>query len=79
MFVNSMLSGHTLVSRLIDFVDRLRQNHRQVISSHSSDIFQQEIHQIEKVLADTRPSRIVRTATLSEPITEQQKIMDLAG
>lgn len=29
--------------------------------------------------APTRPSRIVRRSELLEPVTEQQKIMDLAG
>jgi hypothetical protein len=29
--------------------------------------------------APTRPSRIVRRLELLEPVTEQQKIMDLAG
>ena len=29
--------------------------------------------------APTRPSRIVRRMELLEPVTEQQKIMDLAG
>ena len=77
--MDSRISAQSLVSRLIDAVDRLRKDRRQVVSSQPSDIFQQEIHQIEKVLADTRPSRIIRTPTPTEPITEQQKIMDLAG
>ena len=77
--MDSVLSSRGLVSRLIDFLDRFRQDRRHVISSPPLDVFQQEINQIEKVLADTRPSRIVRQAASPESLTEQQKIMDLAG
>jgi hypothetical protein len=27
----------------------------------------------------TRPSRVIRKSSLGEPVTEQQKIIDLAG
>ena len=77
--MGTMLSGRVLVDKLADFIDWLVQGRRQVVSFHPIDTLQQEIHQIEKTLADTRPSRVARRATPLEPITEQQKIIDLAG
>ena len=48
------------------------------VSSPPVDAFYQEIYQIEQSLVDiaTRPSRPIRQ---SKPLTEQQKIIDLAG
>ena len=48
------------------------------VSSPPMDAFYQEIYQIEQSLVDiaTRPSRPIRQ---SKPLTEQQKIIDLAG
>lgn len=52
----------------------------QIIPTQTVDDLQAEIHHLEKTLANapTRPMR-ARNSKPIEPITEQQKIMDLAG
>ncbi len=78
--MGAIFSGRILVNNLMDLIDWVSQSHRQeVVSNYPIDAFQQEIHQIEKTLADTQPTRIIRKIKPLEPITEQQKIIDLAG
>ena len=51
-------------------------------ATDSSDALYEEIHHLKKALATapTKPTRAVRTNNESlEPVTEQQKIMDMAG
>jgi len=78
--MGTRLSGQALVNKLTDFMDWLNQERQIYTTPPSLDQFRQEIHQIEKTLADTRPTRVLRSANRPvEPMTEQQKIMDLAG
>ncbi len=77
-----MLPGRVLSDKLISFIGWLRQERGQDVSPYSGDAFDQELHQLEQTLNDvsTRPSSIVRRLNNSlEPITEQQRIIDLAG
>ena len=74
--MGTRLSGQALVNKLTDFMDWLNQERQIYTTPPSLDQF----HQIEKTLADTRPTRVLRSANRPvEPMTEQQKIMDLAG
>lgn len=52
----------------------------QVIPAERVDELYTEIYQLEKTLANapTRPMRLRNSRPL-EPLTEQQKVMDLAG
>ena len=77
--MNEMFPARVLFNKLVDFIDWINQERQRPISTHPIDAFQLEIHQIEKALADTQPNRIIRKAKPLEPITEQQKIIDLAG
>jgi hypothetical protein len=65
--------------RIVGIVDWLTQRRWQ---SHP-DTLHAEIYQMKKVLsnAPTRPTRAVRQSRNEsvEPVTEQQKIMDMAG
>lgn len=82
--MEAMSAGHTLVNRLINFVEESIEKRRQVVlppAIDALDTFQEEIYRIEQSLADmtARSNRVVRKPKLIEPITEQQKIIDLAG
>ena len=72
-------SQNSIAKKLTGFVDWLAQKREQPATE--SDTLHAEIHQLKKALsnAPTRPTRIVRKREAVEPVTEQQKIMDLAG
>ena len=74
------LLRHTLTEKLTAFVNQLSYNHdpREAVSTRKMDALQQEIYQIEQSLVEiaTRPNRVIRKP---QPLTEQQKIIDLAG
>ena len=68
--------------RISGIVDWLIQKRTNLTANDSSDKLYQEIHQLKKTLttAPTKPTRAVRGNNESlEPVTEQQKIMDMAG
>ncbi len=67
------------MEKLADFVNWLTNGHWQIVPTQAVDDLYAEIYHLEKTLASapTRPTQI-RKAKL-ESITEQQKIMDLAG
>jgi hypothetical protein len=67
--------------KLVNLADWLTQGQWQIVSSHHVETLREEIYQLEKTLASapTRPIRTVRHSKPLEPITEQQKIVDLAG
>jgi hypothetical protein len=74
------LQKYPLMEKLADFVRWVSKDRWQIISTNTVDDLYGEIYQLEKTLshAPTRPTRIRKAKSL-EPITEQQKIMDLAG
>ena len=68
------------MDKLAGFIGWLTNDRWQVMSAEMVDELYTEIYQLERSLANapTRPTR-VHTPKPLEPITEQQKIMDLAG
>lgn len=82
--MEATLTGRNIINRMIDFVDHFVEKRQQVRppqTINALDALYEEICRMEQALADmaTRPSRIVRNPKLVEPLTEQQKIIDLAG
>ena len=82
--MEAMFAGRVLVNRLINFVEESIEKRRQVMPPPTIDVLdalQEEIYRMEQSLADmaARSNRVGRKPKLIEPITEQQKIIDLAG
>lgn len=79
--MDASLPGRMFFNKLSEFVEQLIQKRQGVAPSQVMDVLHQEIHQIEQNLSNmsTRPSRAVRKTRSTEPMTEQQKIIDLAG
>jgi hypothetical protein len=79
--MNLTVQRHSVIEKLISFADWLSQGQWQIVSSPKVDALQAEIYQLEKTLANapTRPTRTIRNTKPLEPVTEQQKIVDLAG
>ena len=78
--MNGVLPTHDMMERLAGFINRFSNGNWQVVPSQTVDDLYTEIYQLEKTLANapTRPIRIRKSRPL-EPLSEQQKIMDLAG
>lgn len=74
------LQKYPLMEKLANFMGWVSNGRWQIMPSETVDELYEEIYQLEKTLshAPTRPTRVQRAKSL-EPITEQQKIMDLAG
>jgi len=79
--MSGMLQTHPVMERLVGLINRLTNGQWQVVPSQTVDDLYSEIYQLEKTLANapTRPIRARSKSRPLEPITEQQKIMDLAG
>lgn len=73
--------GRSFLDKMTLLLDRLVVNRQYVVASQAMDSLNEEVHRLEQALDDmaTRPSRVIRKPDLLEPITEQQKIIDLAG
>ena len=74
-FVTERISG------IVDWFTQKRKSFR-FTTTDSSDALYQEIHHLKKTIttAPTKPTRAVRGKNEPlEPVTEQQKIMDMAG
>jgi hypothetical protein len=71
---------NSVMEKMVGFVDWMTSGRWQIVPSERVDELYTEIYQLEKTLAKapTRPTR-VRNPKSMEPITEQQKIVDLAG
>ena len=69
------------MEKLVSLTDWLTQGQWQIVPSQKVETLRAEIYQLEKTLASapTRPIRTIRHSKPLEPITEQQKIVDLAG
>lgn len=74
-------SKHFIVNKLIHLADRLSHGQWQIVSAQTVDTLRAEIYHLEKTLANapTRPTRTVRNTKPVEVMTEQQKIVDMAG
>jgi hypothetical protein len=74
-------SPSSIAERLKSIVDWFTQKRWQIVSTQTTDALYTEIHQLKKALsnAPTRPTRAVGKSELLEPVTEQQKFMDMAG
>jgi hypothetical protein len=74
-FVTERISG------IVDWFTQKRKSFS-FTTTDSSDALYEEIHHLKKTLttAPTKPTRAVRSKNEPlEPVTEQQKIMDMAG
>lgn len=71
-------SDKSITEKISGIVDWLTQKRWQTTPP---DALHTEIHHLKETLsnAPTRPTRAVRKFESTEPVTEQQKIMDLAG
>ena len=82
MLIGARPYHQVVVEKIIDFLDYHLPEEWSSTSGRRVDTFYAEIHQLEQKLsqAPTRPTRIVRKPSkLLEPLTEQQKIMDMSG
>jgi hypothetical protein len=70
-----------IVQKLVNLADWFSRGRWHLVPSQTVDSLRAEVYQLEKTLANapTRPTRLVRNSKPIEPITEQQKIIDLAG
>jgi hypothetical protein len=70
-----------IIHKLVCLADWCSRGRWQLVPTPTVDALRAEINQLEKNLAHapTRPTRLGRQTKPLEPITEQQKIMDLAG
>ena len=74
-------SQNPIIEKIAGIVDWLTQKRRELVSPDTADALHTEIYQLQQSLssAPTRPTRTIRKRESMEPVTEQQKIMDLAG
>lgn len=79
--MNLTFSKHTMIEKMVTLADWVTRGRWQIISAQKVDELRTEIYQLEKTLAaaPTRPTRLVRATKPLEPVTEQQKIVDMAG
>ena len=79
--VNLTSQRYIIFEKFVSLADWISQGRWHIVSSQTVDTLHAEIYQLEKTLANapTRPTRTIRNSKPLEPITEQQKIMDLAG
>lgn len=77
-FMDYMLLRDHISTMLTNFVARLTQKQWDTPSPPAMDTLQQEISHLEQSFIEiaTRPSRVIRKP---KPLTEHQKIIDLAG
>ncbi len=73
-----VLLRHRISDTLTSLVGKLAETKGDAAPQNPMDVLHQEICQLEQSIVEiaTRPSRAIRSP---KPITEQQKIIDLAG
>ena len=79
--MEAFLSGG-IVDWLANLIDRVVQERQPVPAPQPIDALSEEICRLEQALGEMcarRPTSFVHAPVSLEPITEQQKIMDLAG
>ena len=77
-----ILSGQSVFARFTRIVHWFVQPGERGTTTQILDAaIQQQIHLIEQSIHDmeTRPSMVIRSTSVLTPLTEQQKIIDLAG
>ena len=74
------LPVNRMMEKMVGLVEWVTNGRWQIVQSDRVDELYTEIYQLEKTLANapTRPMRLRKSRPM-EPLTEQQKIMDLAG
>ena len=79
--MDAIWQGQAIIEKMADFVGWLSQGRWQIVSAHTVDTLHAEIYELERSLANapTRPTHAIGNSKALEPITEQQKIVDLAG
>ena len=79
--MRSKIQLYSTMEKLAGFIGWLTNDRWQVMSAETVDELYTEIYQLERSLANapTRPTRVRTPPKPLEPITEQQKIMDMAG
>jgi len=80
--MTTIFQKHVILEKLTPFVDWLTGNDPDTVSTQTGvDDLQAEIYKLEKTLANlTQPClRTTCTSSPLEPVSERQKIMDLAG
>ncbi len=82
-FVMDTNSHSSITEKLTDVFDWLTQKRRQAVAPQTTNTLYPEMNDFKRNLSSnntpTRPSRAIRKFEALEPVTEQQKIMDLAG
>ena len=76
------VSNSALVKVVIGFVTKIIQGYWHPVSGQAVDTFYAEIHRLEQTLSysSSLTDGVNRDkANLLEPVTEQQKIMDMSG
>jgi hypothetical protein len=75
------LSHNSVTEKLTDIVDWFTYKCWQCVSIETTDSLYIEIAQLKKTLSKTpsKPTRVIRKSEVLEPVTEEQKIMDLSG
>jgi hypothetical protein len=80
MSTDTNLPGH-FTYRITNFIRQFAHRRWGTLPPRAVEVWEQEIYLLEQNLANeaTRPSQVNRRATALEPLTEQQRIIDLAG
>jgi hypothetical protein len=75
------LSHNSVAEKLTDIVDWFTYKRWQFVPIEATDNLYIEIAQLKKILSKTpsKPTQAIRKFEVLEPVTEEQKIMDLAG
>ncbi len=78
--MDTILPEYIFAEKLAGLIDWITDGRWQIVPTKIVDDLQAEIYQLEKTLANapTRPTSIRKFKQL-EPVSERQKIMDLAG
>ncbi len=80
--MDTKLHSHIVIEKLIDFIGWLTLGRRQIAPARTMDPLYAEIYRLKKILTNA-PTWSAYTAHSKpnplEAVTEQQKIIDLAG
>ena len=74
-----MSIGDVILDRFSALIERFTQREEQVANSSMMDVVHYEIQHIEQTLSKLSGQDTLSNSKSMKPITEQQKIIDLAG
>ena len=74
-----MSIGDVILDRFSTLIERFTQREEQVANSSMMDVVHYEIQHIEQTLSKLSSQDTPSNSKSMKPITEQQKIIDLAG